>query len=96
MHVEVKKIITMASIVSHNYLDVAIICNDISEMDMFTSTVTGKTFKVNYRLNFGDKKFICFLRCNYYRKLCLDNTEVVDSFRYCWSNYKYNDLKFTH
>ena len=57
------------------------VCQSLVETDSFTSTSTGKTYKINHQLT-----------C----KTCLKQYvgQIVDEFRYRWNNYKRNDKKY--
>ena len=67
-------------------------CQSVVETDSFTSTSTGKTYKINHQFNCSDKCLIYLLTC----KTCLKQYvgQTVDEFRYRWNNYKRNDKKY--
>ena len=68
------------------------VCQNIVETDSFSSTCTGKTYKINHQFNCSDKCLIYLLTC----KTCLKQYvgQTVDEFRYRWNNYKCNDKKY--
>ena len=67
-------------------------CHSVKETETFTSTTTGKTFKINQELNCSDKCLVYLLTCN----VCLKQYvgETVEEFRYRWNNYKSNGRKY--
>ena len=62
------------------------ICVNVIETDTFTSTVTGKTYKINHHFNCDEKCLIYLLTCNHCKKQYTGQT--VDNFRLRWNNYK--------
>ena len=68
------------------------VCTIVTEIDTFSSTVTGETFQINHELNFDDKCLIYLLKCNVCKKLYVG--ETTNAFRLRWKNYKDNDRKF--
>ena len=56
-----------------------------------TNTANSKTYKVDHKLNCGDKSMIYMLACNRCRKLL----KTTYSFIYRWNNYKCNDCNVT-
>ena len=68
------------------------VCQSVVETDSFTSTCTGKTYKINHQFNCSDKCLIYLFTC----KTCLKQYlgQTVDEFRYRWNNYKHNDKKY--
>ena len=66
-------------------------CHNLKETETFTSTTTGKTVKINHKLNCNDKCLVYLLTCNVYLKQYVGKT--VEEFRYRWSNYKNNGHK---
>ena len=60
----------------------------VIEIDTFTSTATGESFKINHKFNCDDKCLIYLLTCNQCRKQYAGQT--VDSSRFRWDNYKRN------
>ena len=69
-----------------------LVCNNIKETDIFTSTVTGEPFKINYHLCCNDKCLIYLVTCKISKKKCTWKT--VDGFRLRWNNSKESDRKF--
>ena len=61
-------------------------CHNVKETETFTSTTTGKTFKINHRLNCNDKCVVYFQTCNACFKQYLEQT--AEEFRYRWNNYR--------
>ena len=39
-------------------------CHNVKVTETFTSSTTGKTFKINYKLNYNDKCLVYLLTCN--------------------------------
>ena len=68
------------------------ICLNVNEIDIFTSTVTRKTYKINHRFNCSVKWLIYLLAC----KKCLIQYvgKTVVQFRYRWNNCKYNSRNY--
>ena len=68
------------------------VCNNITDISIFSSTVTGDSFKINHSLNSNDKSLVYLVTCkrceNYY------TGETIDQFRSRWNNYKDNARKF--
>ena len=62
------------------------VCVNITETDIFTSTVTGESFKINHSFDCDDKCLIYLLRCNQCKKKYVGQN--VDNFRFRWSSYK--------
>ena len=58
----------------------------------FTSTTTGKTLKINHKLNGNDKCLVYLLTCSVCLKQYVGQT--VEDFRYRWNNDKNNDCKY--
>ena len=67
-------------------------CYNVKETETFTSTTTGKAFKINHELNCNDKCLVYLLTCNFCWKQCVGQT--VEEFRYRWKNYKNNGRKY--
>ena len=67
-------------------------CHNVKETETFTTTTTGKTFKINHKLKCNDKSLLYLLTCN----VCLKQYagQTAEEFRYRWSNYKNNDRKY--
>ena len=61
-------------------------CHNEKETETFISTTTGKTFKINHKLNCNDKSLVYLLT----RNVCLKQYvgPAVEEFRYRWNNYK--------
>ena len=68
------------------------VCKYITETDTFTSSVTGETYKINYRLNCNDKCLVYLLTCNKCKKQYTGQTS--DNFRGRWNNYKSKSKSF--
>ena len=69
-----------------------LVCNNIEEIDTFTSTVTGESFMINHHLCCNNKRLIYLLICKVYKKQYTGKT--VDRFRLRWNNYKESNRKF--
>ena len=69
------------------------VCINVIEVDTFTSTATGESFKINHKFNCDDKCLIYLLTCNQCRKQYVG--QAVDSFHFRWNNYKCNCHKHT-
>ena len=67
-------------------------CNNIEETEIFSSTVTGETYKSNHHLCCNGKCLIYLLTCNDCGKQY--SGEKVDKFRSWWNNYKDSDRAF--
>ena len=67
------------------------VCLNVSETELFTSTVTHTLYKINHSFDCNDKCLIYLLTC----KTCLKHYvgSTTDCFRYRWNNYKRNDRK---
>ena len=68
------------------------VCNNVTDMSIFSSTVTGDTFKINHSLNHDDKYLIYFETCKECNKQY--KGETIDLFCNWWNNYKDNARKF--
>ena len=68
------------------------VCDVISETDAFSSTVTGKSFKINHKFNSNDKCLVYLATCEICNKRY--NGQTIDSFRSRWNNYKSKSRKF--
>ena len=68
------------------------LCDVISETDIFPSTVTGESFKINHRFNCNDKCLVYLATCEICNKQYTGQT--TDSFRSRWNNYKSKSRKF--
>ena len=64
------------------------VCINVIEVDTFTSTATGESFKINHKFNCDDKCLIYLLTCNQCRKQYVG--QAVDSFHFRRNNYKCN------
>ena len=64
----------------------------MNETDTFTSTTTGKTYKINHQFNYNSKCFVDLLTC----KVCLKQYvgQIVEDFRLRLNNYKSNNRKY--
>ena len=69
-----------------------LVCNNIEESDTFTSTITGKSFKINHHLCCNDKYLIYLLTCKVFKKQYTG--KAADRFRLRWNNYKESYRKF--
>ena len=67
------------------------VCLNIQETDTVTSTSTGKSFKINHKLNCDDNCLTYLLTCKCCGKQYVGKT--TDEFRLRWNNYKSNDRK---
>ena len=67
-------------------------CHNVKQTETFTSTTTGKAFKINHKLNCNDKCLVYLLTCN----VCLRQyvVQTVEKFRHRWKNYKSNGRKY--
>ena len=67
-------------------------CHSVKETETFTSATTGKTFKINHKLNCNDKCLVYLLTCN----VCLKQyvVQTVDELRYRSKDYKNNGCKY--
>ena len=70
------------------------ICTIVSETDIFTSTFTGKTYRINHELCCVDKCLIFLLTFNKCSIQYLGQAEV--KFRSWWNNYNSDCRKHTH
>lgn len=61
-------------------------CLNIQEVSFFQSSVDGKQYKINHRLNCDDKCLIYLLSCKVCGKQYVGQT--TDKFRFRWNNYK--------
>ena len=68
------------------------ICFNVNETNTFTSTVTKKNYKINYKFDCSDKCLIYLLACKKY--LIQYVSKTVDEFRYRWNNYKSNSRNY--
>ena len=68
------------------------VCNNITDTFIFSSTVTGDTFKINHSLNCDCKCLIYLVTCKQCNKQYTG--ETADLFRNRWYNYKGNARKF--
>ena len=69
-----------------------LVCSNIEETKIFTSTVTGELFKINYHLCCNDKCLIYLLTFKVCKKQYIGKT--ADWFRLRWNNYKESNRKF--
>ena len=67
-------------------------CKYITETDTFTSTVTGKTFKINHSFDCNGKCLVYLMTCNKCKKQYTGQTR--DQFRSRWNNYKSKSRSF--
>ena len=68
------------------------VCTNVTETDVFSSTVTGETFQINHEFSCNNKCFIYLLK----RKVCKKRfvREATDAFQLKWNKYKDNDRIF--
>ena len=66
---------------------------EVCETDIFSSAVTGATFKINHKLNRDNKCLIYLFTCDCCGKQYVG--ETTREFRFRWNNYKPNDWKYT-
>ena len=67
------------------------VCNNVTDTSIFSSTVTGDTFKINHSLNCDDKCLIYLVACKQCNKKYTG--ETADLFRNRWNNCKDNARK---
>ena len=67
------------------------VCNNVTDTSIFSSTVTGDTFKINHSLNCDDKCLISLKTCKQCNRQY--TSETTDQFRNIWNNYKDNARK---
>ena len=61
------------------------VCNNIESTDLFSSTVTGETYKINHYFNCDSKCLVYLITC---RTCKLQYTgQTCDTFRKRWNNY---------
>ena len=68
------------------------VCINVIETDTFTSTVTGKTYKINHQFDCDEKCLVYLLTCNHCKKQYTGQT--VDRCRLRWNNYKCCSRKY--
>ena len=66
-------------------------CNNVTVTSIFSSTVTGDTFKINHSLNCDDKCLIYLVTCKQCNKQYTG--ETTDLFNNRWNNYKDTAIK---
>ena len=69
------------------------VCLNVSEAEVFASTVTRMSYKINHSFDCNEKCLIYLLTC----KTCLKQyvVSITDCFRYCRNNYKCNGRKYS-
>ena len=67
------------------------VCLNIEEADTFTSTATGKRFKINHKPKCDDNCLIYLLTCRCCGKQYVE--ETTNEYPLRWNNYKSNDWK---
>ena len=67
-------------------------CHNVKEAENFTSITTGKTFKINHKLNCNGKSLVYLLTSSVCLKQYVGQT--VEKFRCRWNNYKDNGRKY--
>ena len=68
------------------------VCKYITNTDIFTSSITGETYKINHRLECNDKCFLYLLTCSKCKKQYTGQT--TGNFRGRWSNSKSKSKSF--
>ena len=68
------------------------VCNNVTNTSIFSSTVTGDTFKINHSLNYDDKCLIYLVTCKQCNKEYMG--ETTDLFRNRWKDNKDSARKF--
>ena len=68
------------------------VCSNVIGTSIFSSTVTGDTFKINNSLNCDDECLVSLATCKQCNKQYTD--ETTDQFRNTWNNYKDNSGRF--
>ena len=68
------------------------VCNNVTDTSIFSSTVTGETFKISHSLNCDDQCLIYLVTCKQCNKQYTG--ETTDLFRNRSNNYKGNARKF--
>ena len=68
------------------------VCKYITETAIFTSGVTGETYRINHRLGCNDNRLVYTLTCNKCKKQYTGQT--TDSSRGRWKNYKSKSKSF--
>ena len=68
-----------------------LVCVIITETNIFTSTVTGKTYKINHKFDCDENCLVYLLTCKHCGVQYVRQT--VADFRYRWNNYKDNCRK---
>ena len=68
------------------------VCDNVSERNTFSGTVTGERFKINQKLNCDGKSLVYLFVCECSRKQYVGETTWGRMFR--WNNYKYNERKY--
>ena len=68
------------------------VCLNVTETEMFTSTSTNQTCKINHEFNCNESFLIYLLTCN----LCCKRyvRQTVGIFRSRWNNYKSDNRKY--
>ena len=68
------------------------VCLNVTETDVFNSTVTNEEYKINHQLSCKGKCLVYLLTC----KICSIQYvgQTTGVFRFRWNNYKCNDKKF--
>ena len=68
------------------------VCKYITEIDTFTSIVTGETFKINHRLDCNNKCLVYLFICNKCKKQY--TAQKTDHFHSRWNNCKSKSRSF--
>ena len=68
------------------------VCSNVTDISIFSSTVTGDTFNINHSLNCDEKCLIYLVICKQCNKQYTG--ETTDQFHNRWNNYKDNARMF--
>ena len=68
------------------------VCLIVKETEVFTSSSTNQTYKINHEFNCNESSLIYLLTCKICRKQYVG--ETFNIFRNRWNNYKSNDKKY--
>ena len=68
-----------------------LVCVNVTETNTFSSTVTGKTYKINHKFDCDENCLVYLLTCKHCGIQYVGQT--VADFRYRWNNYKDNCRK---
>ena len=65
-----------------------LVCVNVTETNIFISTVTGKTYKINHKFNCDKNCLVYFLTCKHCGVQYVG--QAAGDFRYRWNDYKDN------